>query len=190
MSEAVSELTLAGAIPDGTRPFEPGEKAAALLRPGITGQQYFSLLLDQQLFPDAVRFLSCLLPKRQAVFWACRCAKRHFGPNPPREQAAALSAAEKWVAEPSEENRRAAMPAAEGAGFDNPAGCAALAAFFSGGSLGPPNVAAVPPGEYLTAKAVAGAVVLSAVSSEAAKAPERFRAALAEGLDIARRSNK
>ena len=54
-------LTLSGAIPDGPPVFEPGEEAAALLRAGITGQEYFDQLLKKQLFPDAVRFLACLL---------------------------------------------------------------------------------------------------------------------------------
>ena len=36
--------------------------------------------------------------------------------------------------------------------MDTPAGCAGLAAFFSGASLAPPDAAAVPPGEHLTAK--------------------------------------
>jgi hypothetical protein len=183
-------LTLSGAIPDGPPVFEPGEEAAGLLRTGITGQEYFDQLLKKQLFPDAVRFLACLLPKRQGVFWACKCARRHFGSNLPPEKGAALQAAEKWIAEPNDDNRRAAMPAAETAGLNNPAGCAALGAFLSGGSLAPPNVPPVPPGEYLTAKAVAGAVVLSAVGNQPEKAQEKFRAALAEGLDIARRSNK
>ncbi|HKW98171.1 MAG TPA: hypothetical protein VJN43_10585 [Bryobacteraceae bacterium] len=190
MSEPAIDLTLSGAIPEGCTVFEPGEQAKGLLRNGITGQQYVDRLLEQKLFPDAVRFLACLLPKRQAVFWACQCAKRFYGGNPPPEKAAALAAAQKWIADPNDENRRAAMPAAQAAGLDNPAGCAALGAFFSGGSLGPPNVQPVPPGEFLTAKAVTGAVVLSIVSKEPEKAPEKFRAALAEALEIARRSNK
>ncbi len=190
MSEPAIDLTLSGAIPEGLIVFEPGEQAKSLLRNGITGQEYVDRLLEQKLFPDAARFIACLLPKRQAVFWACQCAKRFYGGNPPPEKAAALAAAQKWVAEPNDENRRAAMAAAEGAGLDNPAGCAALGVFFSGGSLAPPNVTAVPPGEFLTAKAVAGAVVLAVLTKEPERAQEKFRAVLAEGLEIARRSQK
>jgi|SRR5579859_6761484 len=190
MSEPAIGLSLSGAIPEGLTVFEPGEQATSLLRNGITGQEYIERLLEQKLFPDAVRFIACLLPKRQAVFWACQCAKRFYGGSSPPEEAAALAAALKWVAEPNDENRRAAMPAAQAAGLDKPAGCAALGAFFSGGSMAPPNVTAVPPGEFLTAKAVAGAVVLAVVAKEPERAQEKFRAVLAEGLEIARRSIK
>jgi hypothetical protein len=88
------------------------------------------------------------------------------------------------VSDPSEENRRQAMPAAEQATFGTPAGCAAVAAFWSGGSLGPPNVPPIPPGEYLTAHGVAGAIMLAAVSSEPEKAPEKYRSFLALGIEV------
>ena len=94
MSEPAISLTLSGAIPEGLTVFEPGEEARSLLRNGITGQEYVDRLLEQKLFPDAARFIACLLPKRQAVFWACQCAKRFYGGNPPPEKAAALAAAQ------------------------------------------------------------------------------------------------
>jgi hypothetical protein len=76
------------------------------------------------------------------------------------------------------------MPAAEAATFGTPAGCAAVAAFWSGGSLGPPNVPAIPPGEYLTAHGVAGAVMLAAVAPEPEKAPGKYRGFLALGVEV------
>jgi hypothetical protein len=89
------------------------------------------------------------------------------------------------VADPSEENRRAAHSAAEAAGYGTPAGCAAAAAFWSGGSLGPPNVPPIPPGEHLTAHGASCAVMLAAVATEPEKAPVKLRAALGLGLEIA-----
>ena len=80
-----------------------------------------------------------------------------------------------------------AAAAAEKAGFDSAAGCAGLGAFFSGGSLAPPELPPVPPGEYQTAKAVAGAVIIAAVSAEPEKAPEKFKAFVAQGLDVTNR---
>ena len=56
-----------------------------------------------------------------------------------------LDATEKWIAQPTEENRRAAMSAAEAADVGTAAGCAGVAAFFSGGSLAPPEVASFRP---------------------------------------------
>ena len=77
--------------------------------------------------------------------------------------------------------------AAEAAELKTAAGCAGLAAFFSGGSMAPSNAAPVPPGEYLTAKAVSGAVICAAVAVEPEKAPEKFRTFLDQGLDVVNR---
>jgi hypothetical protein len=112
------------------------------------------------------------------------------GANPPAPEAAALQAAEKWAADPSDDNRRAAYPASEAATLGTPAGCAALAAFFSGGSLAPPNVTAVPPKEGLTAKVVGGALLLASVLTEPQKAPEKQQRFLALGLEVANGANR
>jgi hypothetical protein len=125
------------------------------------------------------------LPKREAVWWACQCVRPASG-----AAASAIQAAEAWVAEPSEARRRAAQPAAEAAGVGTPAGCAALAAFFSGGSLAPPDLTAVPPADDLTETCVAGALDLAAVQAEPEKAPERYRRFLTLGLEVADGKNR
>src|ERR1035441_8493863 len=88
---------------------ELGEEAMALVRPELPPREYVKLLLDQGLFPDAVRFVAHALPKREAVWWAWVCARRSAGDTPPPAIKAALDATEKWIAQPTEEFRRAAM---------------------------------------------------------------------------------
>jgi hypothetical protein len=151
----------------------------------VTSAEQLDQLIEAGAFPDAIRLLAQHLPKRQAVWWACLCARAAVGANPADPIVAALGAAEAWVADPSEENRRAAMPAAEAVGYGTAAGCAAAAAFWSGGSLAPPNVPPVPPGEHLTAHGAASAVMLAAVAREPEKAPEKSRAFLRLGREIA-----
>src|SRR5918993_1455715 len=73
------------------------------------------------------------------------CARFASGANPPAPILAALNAAEAWAADPTEENRRAAMPVAEAVGFATPAGCAAVSAFWSGGRPRPPHPPPLPP---------------------------------------------
>ncbi len=163
--------------------FPLSDEAKPLLRDGLTPAQYLGALMEKQLHLDAIRLLAHALPKREAVWWACVCARSVLGNGPP-EVTAALQAAEKWVADPSEENRRASQRAAEAAGMGNPAGCAAMACFWSSGSLAPPNVPAVPPAEHLTGHGVAGSVLLAAVASEPAKAPERYKQFLAWGQEV------
>jgi hypothetical protein len=144
--------------------FSLGDEAKKLLRDGLTPRQFLDLLVQKEQFPDAARFLAHALPKREA--------------------------AERWAADPSEDNRRKAQAAAEAAEMSTPAGCAAMAAFWSGGSLAPPNVPAVPPGEFLTAHGVAGAVMLAAVLTEPQKAPEKYRKFFALGVEVGNGTNK
>jgi len=170
--------------------FPLGEEAKKLMKDSQPPAPFLDTLIQKEQFPDAVRFLAHALPKREAVWWACLCSRSVAGASPPPKVAAALQAAEKWVVDPSEDNRRAAMPAAEAAELKTSAGCSAMAAFWSGGSLGPPNAPVVPPGEHLTAHGAASAVMLAAVQSEPEKAPEKYRKFLAQGIDVAKGTSK
>jgi hypothetical protein len=163
---------------------ELSEEGVALLRADLQPADYVRLLADNNLFPDAIRFLAHALPKREGVWWAWMCAKRSAGETPAANIKASLDATEKWIAQPTDENRRAAHAAAEAAQYSTAAGCAGLAAFFSGDSLAPPESPAVPPGQFLTAKAVSGAVIFAAVTKEPAKAPEKFKQFITQGLDV------
>jgi hypothetical protein len=172
------------------RGFPLGAEVRGLLRDDLTPGAFLDRLLEAGRFPEAVRFLAHALPKREAVWWACLCARRAAGPKPNPEALAALQATEKWVAAPTDENRRAAQTAAETADVGTPAGCVAFAAFLSGGSLAPPGLPEVPPGETLTAAAASGAVLMSVVAAEPEKAGEKYRAVLALGVEVAKGTNR
>lgn len=163
---------------------ELSEEALALLRPESQPPDYINLLIEKNLFADAVRFLAHALPKREGVWWGWICAKKSSGEAPPPTVKTSLEATEKWISQPTDEHRRAAYAAAEAAPFSTAAGCAGLAAFFSGPSLAPPDLPPVPPGEFLFAKAVSGAVIFAAVSSEPEKAPDKFKQFLSQGMDV------
>jgi hypothetical protein len=166
---------------------ELGEEAMALARPEMHPLDFVTLLMEKALYPDAVRFIAHALPKREAVWWGWVCARRAAGDNPQPKIKAALEATEKWIAQPSEDNRRSAMAAAQKAELGTAAGCAGLAAFFSGGSLAPPDAPVVPPGEFLSAKAVSGAVIFAAVAKEPERAPEKFKSFVAQGVEVTNR---
>jgi hypothetical protein len=161
--------------------------ALTLVATNADPERFVGALVQQELYADAVRFLAHTLPKREGIWWAWVCARRSAGTEPSPEVTAALNATERWVTQPTDDYRRAAMPVAEAAGFDTSAGCAALAVFLSGGSIAPPDVPPVPPGEFLTAKAITGAVVAAAVSTEPERAPEKFKAFNAQGVDVVHR---
>ncbi len=159
----------------------------ALARPDLHPLDFVALLMEKALYPDAVRFIAHALPKRESVWWGWVCARRAAGENPPPKVKGALDATERWIAQPSEDNRRLAMAAAQKAELGTAAGCTGLAAFFSGGSLSPPEAPVVPPGEFLTAKAVSGAVIFAAVVPEPEKAPEKFKSFVAQGVEVTNR---
>jgi hypothetical protein len=168
---------------------ELGDEAMALMKPELHPLDFVAKLMEKQLYPDAVRFVAHALPKREAVWWAWMSARRGSGDHPPPKIKAALEATEKWIAQPTDENRRAAKAAGDAAKLETAAGCAGLAAFFSGDSLAPPDCPAVPPGPYLTAKAVTGAVIFAAMSGEPNQAPEKFKSFVAQGVDVTKRIN-
>lgn len=168
---------------DVARPLTLSDGARALLTPTATPRQYFDALAGT--FPeDALRFLAVALPKREAVGWGCRCVRERLAAGLPPAAGAALAAAEAWVKEPTESARRAAGSAAEAAGHGTAAGCLAASAFWSGGSLAPPDLPPAPPADHLTGLAVAGALLLAA-SADLPTAPEAHRRFLALGGDIA-----
>jgi hypothetical protein len=162
------------------------DEAKALLSNDLSPPGFINLLIEKELFIDALKFMAFALPKRESIWWGLCCAQQAYSPTPPCEKAKkALTAADTWLLAPNDENRRAAMAAAENAGFGTPAGSAALAVFFSGGSMGPANVQAVAPPETLSPQAVSGAVMLSAVMQEPEKMVEKQRRFLAHGFDVA-----
>jgi hypothetical protein len=184
MSNAILAKVEAKTAAEVCQRFSLAEAARKLLRPDLTPVQYLAALMEQHLYSDAIRFLAYALPKREAVSWACGCIRSmHDSTDTAAE--AALQAAEKWVADPSDPNRRAAMPAAQAVGLAHPAGCAAAACFWSGGSLAPPDLPPVAPAAHLTAHVVAASLLLAAVRSEPARAAEKFRQFLQLGLDVA-----
>ncbi|MDH3198432.1 MAG: hypothetical protein OEO21_09355 [Candidatus Krumholzibacteria bacterium] len=167
---------------------ELSDAALALRAEGVVGKAYLTALMEAGHFADAVRFLAHALPIREGVWWAWVCARRAAGDEPAPAVAASLDATKTWIAEPTDTNRRAAMAHAEAVEFSTPAGCAGLAAFFSGGSLGPPEHDPVPPAEFMAAKAVAGCILLASVLQEPDKADEKFRAFLQQGLEVAEKT--
>lgn len=160
------------------------DPAAKLLTPQLTPRQFFDVLApNPALADDAIQFLAAALPKREAVWWGLLCAKNSSLKATP-EAAKAIAAAEAWVKDPSEANRRVAENAANLAGHGTSAGCLAAAAFWSGGSLLPAHLPPTPPKDELTGTAVAGAILLATVATppNPAAAQAKF---IALGGDVA-----
>jgi hypothetical protein len=161
------------------------------LKPEGTAEAFVDLLAAERLFIDAIHVLAHSLPKREAVTWGADCIQS-AGMTAKPEPMAALEAARRWSAEPSEDNRRAAQKSAEAAKTDTPAGCLAMGAFFSQGNLAPPEAQVViPPADDLTGRCVAGAVMIAGVIVQPESAEQRYAKFVEQGLKIlkTKRSN-
>jgi hypothetical protein len=131
----------------------------------------------------AIGFCAYLLPRREAVWWACQCV-RALMPALTREEAAAIEAAEAWVREPEHDRRRAALAIGTSGQQALPATWVALAAAWSGGSM-VEGEHAVPAPPHLTAKAARIAVLTALARVAADQRTSQIRACLDRGLRLA-----
>ncbi len=167
--------------------FKLEPEAQELLKDNQTPRQFLELLIEKGLYLDAIRLLAFALPCREVVGWACLCVRHALGQDPAKITAAQL-AAERWVADPSEENRRAAMAAAEAEDYKTPGACLGMAAFFSGGSISRPGLQFVPAPGHATPSSAAGAIMLAAVIEEPERAQDKYRVFLQKGITLAKRA--
>lgn len=167
--------------------FKLEAEAQALLKEGQTPRQFLELLIEKALYLDAIRFLAFALPSREVVGWACLCVRHAIGQDSAKITAAQL-AAEKWVSDPSEENRRAAMAAAAEEEYKTPGACLGMASFFSGGSISQPGLQPVSPPAHATPAMAAGAIMLAAVAEKPEKAQDNYKVFLQKGITIAQRA--
>jgi hypothetical protein len=152
-----------------------GEEANALLTNESTTKEFIALLVEKGLFPDAIRLVAYLLPKREAIGWGCLCVRHILATQPDKPPPPVQMAAERWVSTPNEENRWAAKQSADKEDPKTPSGLLAMAVFFAGASMAPPNIQAVPPPDHVTSEIVGNVVVLAGVVKEPEKAKEKYR---------------
>lgn len=178
----------AGTADEICRRVDLSGEARAFLVPDLSPQGYLSLLLDAEAIGDAVRFLAFALPVREGVWWASVVAHSLID-KPSEGEAICIARAARWVYEPTEEHRRACMAAAESLNFDGAAAYAALAAFWSGGSLAPEGMPDAPADPSLGHIGVGASVLLAITAGDPLMIDDRFRVAMARGTDIAHGGN-
>jgi hypothetical protein len=189
MSQGAPSRTGIKTAAEVCRRFALGDEARTLLDDAMTPRQFLDRLRAAGLHADAAKLVAHALPKRQAVWWAYLGVTQMLGPKASPQAAAALEASRAWVADPNDDHRRAAFTAADQAGFDTAPACVALAVFFSGGSLAPPDFQPAPAPEHVTGSMVAAALALAVVLEEPEKAPQKYDALLQTAIDVADNKN-
>jgi hypothetical protein len=169
MSQPAMNKVKAAKAAEICKHFELKEGAQPLLRDGLSPREFVDALMVNKQYLTAIEFMAHALPPREAIWWGCLCLEHINREKWSLPEKAACKAIVQWVLDPSDENRDKAKDPGEAATVETPAGILAKATAWTGGSLAPANLPAVPPGPYLPAKGVAGAVALAAVKSDPAK---------------------
>jgi hypothetical protein len=176
-----------------------GVAPGALSRGAADPAVLLRALLDAGLAAEALRVMACALPPREGIWWAfiaarhaAQVAASKAGKEAAESDAIAaeadlLALIERWINQPSDDNRRSAWAAAQAAGMETPAGCAAAAIYFTGGSLSPAGSAYVPPPAGVHVTMAATSVLLAAALTSPDRMVELADAFTGQGIEIVRR---
>ena len=133
---------------------------------------------------QAARFLAQCLPRMEALRWVAVCLN---GMGPPSQPArmVAKKALNRWLAEPSDTNRRIAHEAGQIVGWASAEGAACLAVYMSGGSIAPAaQEQGVQPKAGAFGQAIAGAVMMASFADGAVAFDRKLR----ENIDLGERA--
>jgi hypothetical protein len=148
----------------------------------IAPPAYARALLGSPRPSDAVLFISHLLPRREAVWWAAQCVRALLGAGAADE---AFRAAELWVRTPEDDNRRAALSAANASDRRKPTTWLAFAAGWSGGSLLAADQKPLPPPSGACAMAANTAIMMAVAAGDPRAVVDRIAACAEAGVRFA-----
>lgn len=165
------------------------EEGESLFNEELKTSDFLEILIKNECYLDAVTLLSHSLPKREAVWWACICAKKLQEKVADEIFEQSITAAEKWVYDPTEKNRRVAEFYAEKGKYETAAAWVAAAAFWSGDSIMPEGEPVVAPAEYLYSHAVRGCIITCVGMNEGDAINDSYKTYLSHGINIAKGGN-
>jgi hypothetical protein len=138
-------------------------------------------------YRDAISCCAYLLPRREAVWWACHCvraARVSLG----AEERAALDAAEAWVGTPEEDFRQAALAFGVEEPTPSPAMWACRAAALSGGVVSQSSKGPIRAQPEATARAARAAVLIAVTKVESGEQDQYLKSCVEECLRLVRES--
>ena len=170
-----------------TKYFEMDEKSEVLLTDDYTTVEFLELLVSEELYTDAVNLLSHSLPNREAVWWACICAKHNKEDDDLYNET--VKATEQWVYDPTEKNRRMTEFYAVKGKYETAAAWAAAAAFWSGDNVVAENEPKIAPDPYLYAHAVTGSILTAVCLQNDENQSKAYEKYIGHGINIAKGGN-
>ena len=156
-----------------------------LLEEGMRPEAFIEALSAADKWTDAVAVMARTLPTREAVWWACVCARKTEVVSKNKEEALALKAAEKWAYKPTEEYRLEAFLQAQKCTAPSVGTMSCLAAAFSGGQLKISKEQSVDLDASVLPKIVNGVVTIAACEKGADQMNPMLKRFLQNGKRIA-----
>lgn len=189
MSISLQKVT-AKSAQEITQRFQFVDEFQPVLDHDLSPAEFMRLLLNGEHYSDAVVFLAHALPMREAIWWACVCARYHLNATDQLYQQG-LTIAEAWVYDPSDAHRRICKRYMEQGEKPSAASLVCSACFWTGGTI---SVADAPPMEvppHLYMHAVAAAIITAVGFQMPDKKlrQQRYITYLKHGINIANGGN-
>jgi len=159
--------------------------SAEFLSPEARPEQLIHDLAEAKQWPDAIKVMTRALPVREALWWACVCARQMETLPGDEAETAALVAAEKWVFKPNDDNRRAAFEVAQDNTSRSAGTLAAFGVALSGGGLPAFEDEYIEVDGAAFAQIVDAAVMVAATEKKGEELHQQFALFLKCGEDIA-----
>lgn len=156
-----------------------------LLNAEMRPESYIGELSTAKKWPDAVKVMARALPPREAVWWACVCARQMKELSSDASQISSLEAAENWVRKPTDENRREAFRLTQESASQSAGSLSALAAAFNEGKLPAPDNQNFNLESSVFPQIIGAVVILAASEKQGEHFNEQLQCFLASGKDIA-----
>jgi hypothetical protein len=150
---------------------------------------YCAELVRDGRLDEAVKFLALALPRLEAVAWAARTVRDiDTGHGADTPEGDALKGVLLWLQDPIESRRRNAYDAAQACDPASAEAMAAMAAFYSGGSIAPPDCEPLPAPHDTAGRFAAVAILIAAAQCEDSDAV--LAKALGDGARLAKEGLK
>ncbi len=179
-----TNLTTASAA-DLVEAAELEDPARDFLSEGMRPEAFVDRLRDEEQWTDALTFMAHALPTHEAVGWAVQCDRSTAAGDEGERHEVLLAAVERWLREPDEERRQAALQLAQDEPDDSSGQLLGMAAGYSDGTIVVGGDQRVEIETDMIPAMISGAVMIAAGRPEASEVEETRERFLRWAVEIA-----